>query len=210
MAEHCPPTWRSSTPRSAASGVPWCRWALRRLGPYILGDVSALVNDLQQSRVFYRGDLAERLVAVHVQRLADEEAHLLGTAIGRRAVGGTFLVHDEGVDAVASDPDAWPGAYRAGLIEGLLFSENGTLTALPVTVDSAADLLASHPNAATVLAGLNELGATAVWTAPFGGVRAAPAEVLEAIKRNARRLPPDLRPLWLQLGDCLKQSGGSF
>lgn len=23
----------------------WCRWALRRLGPYILGDVSALVND---------------------------------------------------------------------------------------------------------------------------------------------------------------------
>jgi hypothetical protein len=181
----------------------WCRWALRRLGPYILGDVSALVNDLQQGVTFYRGDLAQRLVAVDVQRLPDEQAHLLGTAVGRRAVGGTFLVQDEGVDAAADAPDAWPSSYRTGLIEGLLFSENGTLTALPKTVASAADLLASHPDTDAVLARLNELAATAVWTAPTGSAPATAAEVLDTIGHNARRLPEGLRPTWQRLGECL-------
>jgi hypothetical protein len=61
----------------------WCRWALRRLGPYILGDVSALVNKLQQD-TFYKGDLTERLAAVDLAQCADHDAHLLGLAVGQR------------------------------------------------------------------------------------------------------------------------------
>jgi Abortive infection C-terminus len=184
----------------------WCRWALRRLGPYILGDVSALVNRLQQGTVS-KGDLAGRLAAVDLERRDHDDAHLLGLAVGQRTVRETFNVRIEGVDAPIADPDAWPAAYRAGVIEGLMFSADGTLTTSPSAVDLAARLVAVHPTPTDILDRLGALAGNAGWTPPTVGLPPDLEEVVTAIQSAANRLPGALRPRWLRIATIATADG---
>jgi Abortive infection C-terminus len=183
----------------------WARWALRRLGHYMLGDVPVLVNKLKDD-TFRRGVLAERLRAVDLPQRTPDEARLLGVSVGQRAVRETFLVQEEGVEAAIAAPDRWSPTYRAGVIEGLLFSVDGTVTSSPPAVDSAARLLALQPDALAVIERLEHLAATAAWTAPAVGSPPSLDEVTEAIRRAAQRLPADLRDPWSHIGAAIERT----
>lgn len=183
----------------------WGRWALRRLGHYMLGDVSVLVNKLTDD-TFRRGVLAERLRAVDLPRRTADEARLLGVSVGQRAVRETFLVQAEGVEAAIAAPDRWTPTYRGGVIEGLLFSADGTVTSSPWAVDSAARLLALQPDAVAVIERLENLAVTAAWTAPAVGSPPSLDEVTEAIRRAAQRLPADLRIPWSHIADSIERT----
>ncbi|WP_216918123.1 abortive infection family protein [Nocardia noduli] len=117
----------------------WVRWALRRLAPLILGQPTTLINNLLGGHVFYSGGLAERLVAANIAALEEPIQQKLGTAVAQRAMGGTFLVRIEGVEACAASPslDAWPLAYRRGIVDGLFFNEIGEVR----TIDWAVALI---------------------------------------------------------------------
>jgi hypothetical protein len=100
-------------------------WALRRLEPYIAGDVNALIQDLA-GEIFTRGKLRRRLDLVNLAHLSPQDQMRLGVAVARRASEKTFVVIEDGVEAVQSnDPGAWPLAYVEGLIVGLFFDRNG-------------------------------------------------------------------------------------
>jgi hypothetical protein len=184
----------------------WCRWSLRRLGPYILGDVSALVNKLRQD-TFYKGELTERLAAVDLARCSEHDAHLLGLAVGQRTVRETFNVRIEGVEAAIADADAWPAAYRAGVIEGLLFSADGTLTTSPRAVDLAAQLVAVQPDPIQILDRLGALATNAGWASPPIQIPPDIEDVTTAIRTAAIRHPGVLRASWLRIATAIAPTG---
>jgi hypothetical protein len=145
--------------RSAPSGVAdehgelafdaallWSAWALRRLEPYIAGGVTALVRDLD-GQVFHSGELAQRLTYANLPRLLPEDQMRLGVAVARRASADTFVVRQDGIEAVDSgDVGKWPLGYVEGLVGGLFLDQNGYLDLKPWKVREAARLLAAMPD----------------------------------------------------------------
>lgn len=105
----------------------WVRWALARLAPLILGQPTNLINDLLSGAHFYKGILAERLLAANIVDLDEPIQERLGTAVAIRAMRNTVLVQVEGVEACANSDslEQWPLHYRRGLVDGLFFDENG-------------------------------------------------------------------------------------
>lgn len=161
------------------AAVLWCRWVLRRLGHYMLGDISVLVRRLQEGGIFRSGDLTARLEAVDLQHCSDQDASLVGAAVAQRAIRETFNVRIEGVYAPLKDPDAWPRSFRQGVVEGLLFSPDGTLTTTAWGIDQAAQLVALHPSPDALIDTLVELADAAVWSAPSVGNPPTFAEVTQ-------------------------------
>ena len=105
----------------------WSGWALRRLEPYLAGDVSAIVRDLEEN-TFRSGDLGRRLRYADLPKLPVEDQWRLGFAVAGRASRGTFVVAADGLEAVrADDESTWPRGYVEGLITGLFFDANGYL-----------------------------------------------------------------------------------
>jgi hypothetical protein len=105
----------------------WSSWALRRLEPYIAGDVGTLVHDLEVS-TFRSGDLARRLRIADLPRLSQADQRRLGFAVAARASRETFVVIADGVEAVRADDEmTWPRAYVEGLVTGLFLDANGRL-----------------------------------------------------------------------------------
>jgi hypothetical protein len=105
----------------------WTSWALRRLEPFIAGNVTGLVRDLD-GETFHKGDLARRLMAANLARLEPHDQTRLGVAVARRSSRGTFVVAEDGVDAARPEDTAvWPPAYIEGVVMGLLFNANGYL-----------------------------------------------------------------------------------
>jgi hypothetical protein len=103
----------------------WTTWALRRLEPYIVGNVTALVRDLDGS-IFTKGALANRLKAANLDQLTEDDQRRVGLAVGSRSARGTFVVAEDGVDAANPDnPKSWPPAYIEGVVMGLFFDANG-------------------------------------------------------------------------------------
>jgi Abortive infection C-terminus len=178
----------------------WCRWALRRLGHYMRGDGSVLVNMLQQSN-FYKGDLAGRLTAVALDQRSDEEALRVGVAVGQRATRETINVQEEGVNVALAEPGHWPAAYRGGLVEGLLFSADGTFTASTYSATAAARLLKDHPNGERLLHRLLDLVREASWTAPKTYQPTALSDVTATMRQAARFLEGETRVRWLDLAN---------
>lgn len=136
-----------------AAAMLWTRWALRRLGPLILGQPTTLIDDLLSGAVFYGDQLAERLRAANIGELDEALQQRLGSAVGIRAMRETFNVRIEGVDACAESSalDRWPRGYRRGVVYGLLFDDAGrartnewALTTIPAVLgpveDQAAEL----------------------------------------------------------------------
>lgn len=107
---------------SFAAADIWCHWALRRLGPLIVGTVSAIVRDLDEGKIFRSGDLAGRLEAADLQNQSQEDQRRLGIAVARRALRGTFVVHSDGFALEGKTT-----AYQEGLVVGLLFDADGRL-----------------------------------------------------------------------------------
>lgn len=137
----------------------WSNWALRRLEPYIAGNVTALVRDLDEA-IFTKGDLARRLTAANLNHLEQHEQRRLGTAVGRRSARGPFVVGTDGVEEVKPEDSAtWPPFYVEGLAAGLLFDANGyvDLGERPLwAIRQAARLVAGHPDGTAVLEQLVE------------------------------------------------------
>ena len=97
----------------------------RNLRSDIAGDVTALVRDLE-AEIFHRGDLKRRLNYANLARLQEVDQRRLGLAVARRASQDTFVVIEDGVEAVQpDDPDNWPPDYVESLLIGLFFDANG-------------------------------------------------------------------------------------
>lgn len=171
----------------------WVRWALGRLAPLILGQPSSLISDLLGGSNFYTGQLARRLVAANIGDLEAPLQQKLGTAVGIRAMRNTFLVRIEGVEACASSNglEEWPLPYRRGVVDGLLFDENGTARTTLWAVELLPGLLCAAPNQAAELDRLLQL---------LGSQRFATSEtdwpVWSAAKQVSTRFDQEAQPKW--------------
>ena len=139
---------------ASSAATLWSQWALRRLGPYVAGDVVALIRDLD-SATFRKNDLARRLSYANLGHLDKHTLSRLGAAIGRRSARGTFVVAEDGIEAAQSeDVSTWPAAYVEGAVMGLLFDANGYLDLGEWpgwAIKQSARLVAPLANGATVL-----------------------------------------------------------
>lgn len=145
---------------AVAAAMLWTRWALRRLGPLILGQPTTLIGDLLNGGVFYGGQLAERLRAANIDELEEAMQQRLGCAVGIRAMRETFNVRIEGVEdcAESSALDRWPRGYRRGVVYGLLFDDAGrartnewALTTIPAILRPVEDQAAELTDLMTLL-----------------------------------------------------------
>lgn len=126
------------------AAMTWTRWALWRLDDVLANSVDRLISDLTTGETFTRGLLAQRLQSADLDSLSDEDLMRLGRAIAHRgAHGNTFVVAEDGIEAVVSDPDRYPAALRRGLIAGLFVDVNGYVRARPQDVAKAQALAVS-------------------------------------------------------------------
>lgn len=110
------------------SALLWGRWALRRLRYVIIGRPETLVNQLDNEH-FRSGLLTEQLELANLGSLSPSDQRLIGLHVAWRALTGTFLVMEEGVEACVRSPDLkrWPEGYREGLLNGLLIAKSGAI-----------------------------------------------------------------------------------
>ena len=187
---------------SVDSAMLWTRWALRRLRHVILGRPEALIRDLGDT-VFYRGALTERLHAVRLGALTPQDQSLLGLAVARRAMTGTFLVQEEGIERCAETHDlvAWPTSYRVGLVNGLLLNPEGQFHTNVWAIKQIALLVASLSEPGDVLDEVAEKAWKASLAASMESdeVRAE----IKAAMPSASRLPPSAQHGWVQIRERL-------
>ena len=182
---------------AADATVVWARWILGRLPSYLLADVHELIKHLGGG-TFYKGDLTARLAAVDLSSLAPDEAQALGVAIGRRTVRETFNVRIEGVNPVIAQPERFPAPYRAGLVRGLLFNEQGTLCTWPWAVQLVVDLLLVDDQLEVLLGNVVPLIASSDWLAPHGSPSPTFKKVAKTARAATSRLPANAREPWEQ------------
>lgn len=183
----------------------WSAWALRRLEPYIAGDVTVLVRDLD-GEIFSRGDLRRRLNYANLSRLPAVDQRRLGLAVARRASRETFVVKEDGVEAVQpDDPENWPPDYVESVLIGLFFDPDGYLDLKEWKVKEAARMLGLHPNPAPILRELAERTASA---SSVDGVVAddeVRKDLIEEFEATADQLPEgEARKLWLTIAGSLR------
>ena len=131
--------------------------------------------------------------------LTPEDAQALGVAVGRRTVGRTFNVKIEGVDPAIAYPGRYPAAYRAGLVRGLLFNEQGTLYTRAGAVSLVVDLLLVDDQLEVLLGEIAPLIESSGWIAPsLGSSTPTLKEVVEEALGAASRLPAEVRDTWVQ------------
>ena len=111
----------------------WVRWALARLDDLLGGDVDLLIQELRGTH-YGRGLLERRFDEVGLDTLPREDQHRLGVAVAHRAVKGTFVVRESGVDPLQDRPDDWPEDYRLGVANGLILAPDGQLAMRPYFV----------------------------------------------------------------------------
>lgn len=175
----------------------WVRWALRRLHHLIKGRPDRLIRDLEGA-IFYRGDLAERLSAARLSECDEGDQYQVGFHVARRAMGDTFLVMEEGVEACTESPDLerWPLGYRSGLLNGLFLTANGLLDATPWSIKQAGLLLqTSADNLTDAIAEL----ARKLHAANYGvrlGDDAARKEAESAAESMRSQVPARARESW--------------
>ena len=195
-----PPVVEEQARIATDATIVWARWMLGRLPSYLLSDVRELIRHLG-GRSFYKGDLTARLEAVDLSSLPPEDARALGVAVGRRTVRQTFLVRIEGVEPAIGYPERYPAAYRAGLVYGLLFNEQGALCTQATAVSLVVDLLLVDDQLAVLPSEIAPLIESSGWIAPaLGASTPTPtlAEVVEGALEAASRLPADVRDTWIQ------------
>jgi hypothetical protein len=175
------------------AAVLWSRWALARLDELLGGDVALLVQELRGQH-FSRGRLEVRFDDVGLDSLFADDQQRLGVAVAHRAMNGTFVVRESGVDPLLDRASEWPEAYRLGIAEGLLLDPEGRLMARPYFVPVLGSVVAQ-------MAGQD-------WQRLADGVAEAPVrpalaaddatrgELLEAFEAAAPELPEGARGRW--------------
>ena len=137
------PTTSEHASLAVGAAVVWSRWALGRLDVVLANTVDRLIADLQ-GETFYRGALAGRLTLLDMATLPDDELVRLGRAVAHRGIHSeTFVVREDGIDAVVTEPDRYPAAYRRGLITGMFVDANGYVRARPEDIALAHKLVDS-------------------------------------------------------------------
>ncbi|MFG2754090.1 abortive infection family protein [Streptomyces xanthophaeus] len=177
----------------------WIRWVLARHNEVFLGNVNQLLADLA-SASFRSGALAERLAAANLPGLAESEQRQLGLAVGRRTAGGTWTVCRDGVSACSTDPERWPAAYRTGVITGLFTNWDNQIEASAAYMDCPVTVLQHHSAAEDALTELLTLIRTTPWSHRFRGRY---KDVVQAIQKEAPRVPGHARPHWDAIADTL-------
>lgn len=175
----------------------WVRWALRRLHHLIKGRPDLLIRDLEGA-TFYRGNLAERPAVACLAEHEETDQYQVGFHIARRALRGTFLIMEEGVEACteSADLDRWPLGYRIGLLNGLLLTEDGLIDATPWSIKQAALLLQTSADKLTDA--IAELAAK-LQVANYGirlGDDAARTEAEAAARDMRAQVPRAARASW--------------
>jgi hypothetical protein len=189
----------------------WSGWALRRLEPYMAGEVSAIVRDLE-GKTFRSGDLARRLRYANLPGLPVEDQRRLGFAVAGRASRGTFVVAADGVDAVQpDDEETWPAGYVEGLITGLFFDANGYLDVSESKARDAGRLIAAHRDPTRVL---SEIGNKALDSAMGGAVLGDENErhlAAQEMRRSSGQIPSgEAREVWERLARIAESDMGDM
>lgn len=195
-----PPVVEEQARIATDATIVWSRWMLGRLPSYLLSDVGELIKHLG-GRSFRKGLLTARLNAVNLPSLASEDAQALGVAVGRRTVRQTHLVRIEGVEPAIEYPERYRAAYRAGVVYGLLFNEQGALCTQATAVSFAVDLLLVDDQLEARLNEIAPLIESSGWIAPsLGSSTPTPTleEVVEKARGAANRLPAEVRDTWIQ------------
>lgn len=188
---------------SVAATLLWARWALARLAPLILGQPTSLISDLLHGGVFYGGELAQRLRAAQLSSLDGPVQQKLGTAVGIRAMRDTFNVRIEGVDAcAASDSLAeWPTHFRRGVVDGLLFDENGRVRTTGWALETIPGLLGPTED---LRAELDRLLSLLSKDRPVPGDYSEDYARWTTAKRLGESFDPPARLKWLEITELFK------
>jgi hypothetical protein len=195
---------------SVDAALLWCRWAARRLEHYISGRPSSLAHNLR-SDLFTQGELRRRLEDANLRAIEEADQQLLGVAVAQRAMRGTFVVREDGVDACAevSDLGVWPPGYRKGLVQGLFLDQDGYVDVKPWGVKLAARVLAPHPGAKAVLDELRESILQADWSTRYANDDENRIEVSRTMQAAAGVLrSPEARVAWGSVAHLLEFSSG--
>lgn len=182
----------------------WSRWALRRLRHVIFGRPENLITALSGGVTFFRGDLAARLEAARLPELSAANQSALAIAVAHRAMSGTFLVMDEGVERCAESGDrtVWPDAYRTGLIAALLINSQGQIETTPRAVRQIGLLLAVVEDPVKILTDLLAICKQALLS-PRLGTDTARMEVQAAMHAEDGRMSTVARSLWWDISYCI-------
>ena len=106
----------------------WCRWALKRLGHALADEPQRLIETLQTD-TFTRRGLQQQFTAIRMPLQPPDVQRAVGAAFAQRALTGTFVAHDVGVEAAVYETSlgSFPVPYREGVAEGLVFDRSGFL-----------------------------------------------------------------------------------
>lgn len=176
----------------------WCRWALRRLRHVIFGRPQVLITALSTGQTFYRGALTARLEAARLPELLEPDQSALAHAVAHRAMTGTFVVAEDGVERCAESNDwvAWPNAYRAGLVAALLINSEGRIDTNPWAVRQIGLLLSNIDDPQKLLDDLAAISQQAFLSPRLAASEAARAEVWTAMIAEQPRMAWSMQRPW--------------
>lgn len=195
---------RAQTPRvsreaavaASDAATLWVRWALARLDDLLGGDVDFLVQELR-GRHYSRGLLEQRFDEVGLDSLPGEDQRRLGVAVAHRAMKGTFVVTESGVDPLQDRPGDWPEDYRLGVANGLLLATDGKLEIRPYFAPILASIVTQmRPED---WAELVDLAAAAPVMLYLAVDQARLDEIRTALEGQIQSLPEGYRAGWLRM-----------
>lgn len=168
----------------------WSKWAIRRLGHLLADYPNDLIAAVQTA--ISRDKLRDKLVAADLPQQPAEVQHLIGVTFGRQSAGGFFNATEVGVEpAIDGGLDAYPLAYRQGLLEGMLLAAEGTVGLTDSYAKWFVSLLAALPEeeANDTMSQLAAKVDGADWITTWRSDTAVKPEfVLEALQREGARL----------------------
>jgi Abortive infection C-terminus len=184
---------REAAVASSDAALMWSGWALTRLDEVHGSRVDLLIAELDHN-AFRRGELDQRFDEVGLKDLFADDQYRLGVAVAHRAMNGTFVISESGVEPLQNKPLSWPDYYRRGVADGLLLDSSGSLNVNPVFVPALASIVASMAGA-----DWTEMASKAVGAPVLPGI-AIDAERLSARKNaleaEAPSIPDHARPGW--------------
>jgi hypothetical protein len=173
---------------------------LARLDDVLGGDVDLLVQELHGT-IFGRNTLERRFDEVGLDSLPADDQRRLGVAVAHRAMRGTFVVRESGVDPLLDRPGDWPEDYRLGIASGLLLSSDGYMMLRSRFVPVLASVVAQMRSEDWA-----ELVKTVVAAPVIPFLASGQAEVDEAkaaLEAEVSSLPAGHQGGWLQLAGKL-------
>lgn len=191
-----PKVSREAAVAASDAAALWVRWVLARLDDLLGGDVDLLVQELRGGP-YRRGLLEQRFDEVGLDTLPGEDQRRLGVAVAHRAMKGTFVVRESGVDPLQDRPADWPEDYRMGVASGLLLAPDGNLELWPYFAPVLASILAQMRHEDWVQ--LINVAVAAPVTPYLAFDQARLDEVRTALEEQVHSLPERNRAEWLRL-----------